>query len=689
MKRRCAIAICYFFFFCQGSQATTERFIQHYSAGLQTAHARDPILRMRAFAKAAVGSETEVEKCTDWDCIFAASSRAQKTPLYAYALYHLADLACKQNRYKETLNLLNLIGDTEVALLRKISLLKGKALQFLHDSGVAKHFQAHAAQYTDAESLYFSAAALDLAGDKQNALALALKVLEKPEADFAFAQSGLIVRNLLGSKVFSLGDAMVKIRLMEALRVAKDKTTALKILRDLDKLKLSDEAEQLFSHYGSRLTIDKNDFSFVTRRFNELDANNEKAVLDVCERLLKKKNFRLVDTLFVKASTKGMLQCRLRLAQRRSQYDSSSRVLAAEYIDKHDGDSTLAERIFLRSCIDKTVDVDCLENLRQLSQEKSIGAGARYYLIREYTKRALHDKVLPLYEEIAKHYADDFYFYRLLELSAKSPKGKSGNRILSALLTGNLHEAESTSTLSILNNLEQRITKETGRLEGTKKTAHYLLAADSRDEMRELIRGETKLSTYENLIALGITAQKSDIALFGVKQWLRENKLRPFFYEIPPRLRELLYPQSFSAHVKKYAGKHDIEVAEVMALIRQESQFFPAALSTAHAQGLMQLLPATAKLVAKKENLENYDLFSAEDNIRLGIAFMRDIKNNYSANFTGLAIAYNAGPGRYTQWKKKLSLDEDFFIEEIPFQETYHYVRVLFIDRAKYRALLQ
>jgi soluble lytic murein transglycosylase-like protein len=68
---------------------------------------------------------------------------------------------------------------------------------------------------------------------------------------------------------------------------------------------------------------------------------------------------------------------------------------------------------------------------------------------------------------------------------------------------------------------------------------------------------------------------------------------------------------------------------------------------------------------------------------------MRDIKDNYTADYVGLAIAYNAGPGRYTQWKKKLSSDDDIFIEEIPFQETYQYVRILLVDRAKYRVLMK
>ena len=130
-------------------------------------------------------------------------------------------------------------------------------------------------------------------------------------------------------------------------------------------------------------------------------------------------------------------------------------------------------------------------------------------------------------------------------------------------------------------------------------------------------------------------------------------------------------------------------LVRALAVIRAESNFNPTAVSNKNAQGLMQLLPSTAKLVARKEGMASYNLMKAEDNIRLGIGFMHDIMNNYTADYVGIAIAYNAGPGRYTQWKDKYSNDDDIFIEEIPFQETYHYVRVLLADRAKYRAILQ
>jgi soluble lytic murein transglycosylase len=87
--------------------------------------------------------------------------------------------------------------------------------------------------------------------------------------------------------------------------------------------------------------------------------------------------------------------------------------------------------------------------------------------------------------------------------------------------------------------------------------------------------------------------------------------------------------------------------------------------------------------------MKTFDLFKPEDNIRLGIGYMRDIREYYTPDFLGVAVAYNAGPGRYTQWKRKLSSDPDLYVEQIPFQETYQYVKVLLTDRSRYRALLR
>lgn len=698
-----------------GKGANSENgYLTFYAQGQKLSARTQATGKLRAYLLAAMREPDLKLSCSAWDCVAAAlssMSSSDRSPLYAYAVYHLAAFAEQQNYPREASEILAQVGDAPQPLARRVSLLQGRLLLLTAVAAPARaeHWQKHADKFSDAESLYQAAHGLDMAGDKRGAGQLAWRALEKPEADFPFAQSGLLLRNLLGQAIYTQPSALQRIRLMEALRVAKDRASAAKLWQTLSRERLSGKEQLLFTQYAARLLTDKGNFAELSRTVagagaEFLAADNEKPALDICERLLKKKQFALVRNLFpLEPATKAAYQCRLRLAQRSSDYSPAARSLAARYIAEFDAESTLAERIFLRSCLPgvgthhENWDIACLEELRQVSVQKNLGAGARYFLARHYDSAGDTAKVRELLTELALNYSDDYYFYRLMErpISAQKTWAQSyrsdGTRLgylLEVLLTGDVARARDLHQMAELSKFESEIAQLAGRLDDDRLMALLLLAADSRDEMRELLRSEEKPGIYKLLAAMGVVAQKPDMALYGAKMLVRDSKLRPFLFEIPGTLRAMLYPQAYGAYVETYAAKNQIERAEVFALIRQESQFFAGAISVAKAQGLMQILPSTAELLAAKEGLGDYNLLKPEDNIRLGTSFMRDIRKAYAADFTGLAIAYNAGPGRLQQWRKKYSNDDDIFVEEIPFQETYHYVRVLLADRARYRALL-
>jgi soluble lytic murein transglycosylase len=134
----------------------------------------------------------------------------------------------------------------------------------------------------------------------------------------------------------------------------------------------------------------------------------------------------------------------------------------------------------------------------------------------------------------------------------------------------------------------------------------------------------------------------------------------------------------------------------VLALARQESQFRPAARSHAGATGLLQVMPATAKGVARRIGLP-YDqrrLASDPDyNLRIGRAYIRWQLDSFGELPLALA-AYNAGPARVSQWLKSFGdprrgqIDELDWIELIPFDETRNYVHRVLESRAVYRHVL-
>ena len=128
-----------------------------------------------------------------------------------------------------------------------------------------------------------------------------------------------------------------------------------------------------------------------------------------------------------------------------------------------------------------------------------------------------------------------------------------------------------------------------------------------------------------------------------------------------------------------------VDRALVYALIRQESRFNPNAKSWAGARGLMQLMPGTARFVARSNGISlrnRAKLFTPETNLELGQRYIEMLleETDVSQNLFKLAVAWNGGPGNLRKWKRRTKYLDDpiFFIESIPSFETRPFVeRVL------------
>lgn len=127
-----------------------------------------------------------------------------------------------------------------------------------------------------------------------------------------------------------------------------------------------------------------------------------------------------------------------------------------------------------------------------------------------------------------------------------------------------------------------------------------------------------------------------------------------------------------------------VEKALLLALVRQESQFDPKAVSHAGARGLMQLMPRTAKLVARKikTRYSKQKLTGDPDyNTRLGSTYLADLIDRYDGSYVLALAAYNAGTPRVRRWIRSFGdprtaeIDVIDWIELIPFSETRNYVQ--------------
>lgn len=148
----------------------------------------------------------------------------------------------------------------------------------------------------------------------------------------------------------------------------------------------------------------------------------------------------------------------------------------------------------------------------------------------------------------------------------------------------------------------------------------------------------------------------------------------------------------FEGRVTEKARLINLDPAWVYGLIRQESRFITDARSHVGASGLMQLMPATARWVAKKIGMKDFTPSSVNDfdtNTVLGTNYLSMVLGNLNGSQVLATAGYNAGPGRPVQWRSKLSapVEGAIFAETIPFTETRLYVKNV-MSNATYYAMM-
>jgi len=154
-------------------------------------------------------------------------------------------------------------------------------------------------------------------------------------------------------------------------------------------------------------------------------------------------------------------------------------------------------------------------------------------------------------------------------------------------------------------------------------------------------------------------------------------------------LREYVYPRKYAETVAKRLAGSGVDPNVVYGLIRQESFFTAHAVSGAGAIGLMQVMPATAKKLAAEAGVaySRERLFEPDYNILLGTRYFLDKLAAYGKVSYALC-SYNAGPAKIAVWMEHLGgLDEELFIELIPYTETRDYVKRILANRDMYEAL--
>lgn len=179
----------------------------------------------------------------------------------------------------------------------------------------------------------------------------------------------------------------------------------------------------------------------------------------------------------------------------------------------------------------------------------------------------------------------------------------------------------------------------------------------------------------------------------------RENNLLDRMVNTSDRTKTELdfnqrYPTPFNEPMYKATQSLNLDMAWVYGLIRQESRFVMGAKSQVGASGLMQVMPNTARYVAKKMGLSGYvanQVNDVETNIALGTNYLNMVLTDLGGSQALASAAYNAGPGRARAWRASLTrpVEGAIFAETIPFNETRGYVKNVLANATYYAALLE
>jgi soluble lytic murein transglycosylase len=192
---------------------------------------------------------------------------------------------------------------------------------------------------------------------------------------------------------------------------------------------------------------------------------------------------------------------------------------------------------------------------------------------------------------------------------------------------------------------------------------------------------------------LGLRAQERFTAIRGAITVMR--RAYPQFLaaggeDLPPDVLEIIFPIDYWPLIQKYSKLHGLDPYLLTALMAQESTFTAEIRSSANARGLMQLLPSTGRIYARKLGMKSFttaSLMQPETNVRLGTQYFKELVAMFGGVHYALA-GYNAGEHRVVRWLKEApGLPADEFIDNIPFPETQNYVKRILGTAEDYRRL--
>lgn len=283
-------------------------------------------------------------------------------------------------------------------------------------------------------------------------------------------------------------------------------------------------------------------------------------------------------------------------------------------------------------------------------------ANAKYWKARTLEKQGKRDQAYAQYRELAASTTPTYHSYLAQRKSGYTPT---------------------------YNNINPESTVLGPKASARKNKAQLLIGLGMPEEAQlEIVAMEDEANSKEELVVVSLLYAQVDDYYQSIKVAQGLGL---------PQANKLAYPKGFQEYVAPYAKKYGVDELLVYSIIREESRFQVDAVSPADAVGLMQLIPPTARTVARQIGIKGFTtamLTIPRINIEMGTFYFKQVLDQFNGDIELAMASYNAGPHRAADWKVRFTgLEKDEFIEEVPFRETRNYIRRILRSYGAYKAI--
>ena len=453
----------------------------------------------------------------------------------------------------------------------------------------------------------------------------------------------------------------------QAMKLKPNKSARLLLLEEQLKL------DQIFQNKKSRLDT--------LKKLSALDS--EKYSIDYARILWTYSQTQKAQTVLSEANKKWK-----KSVSRQYLYFIQGRILDEQ------NKSTQAMKLFEKAFQERAEDSDVLKNL------------INFYSWKLYRTNRL-TKSLEVLEKLTPTSTDRFTYVRaqfwMAKIHQKLKREEKAKELWNQII-----QEDPLSYYSALSHYELKKPFQpfqfTTDLKVSELNDHSKINSDARDkwnwahDFEEKVFQESFIAKYTNNF---FDQKKSDQKVLIENMWQAglTNALTFLLSSAPLAKRQaaydeytpFLFPTPYLEQIKKESTELGLDPSLVLSLIRQESGFNPMARSRTDALGLMQIMPKVARKIAKESKItfkEDTELFDTDLNLKIGTRELNGRLKQFKGNLVLAIASYNAGSDPVEGWKKRRKNKNILeFIEEIPYEETRSYVRLILRNQIIYKRI--